>query len=111
MLFNSKSLVNNVSTRYFSRAGHQYSGINPFKITLSMTTVAAPYWEPTMVLMQILVWRKIFKDGNGPSPGLFAAPYLEFPELSLISFVKPIEKYLAFEPRTETEMGKLKNLT
>jgi hypothetical protein len=26
-----------------------------------------------------------------------AAQYLEFPELSLIPYVKPIEKYLAFE--------------
>jgi hypothetical protein len=33
-------------------------------------------------------WRKNFEDGNCPSPGLFAAPYYEFPELSLISYVK-----------------------
>jgi hypothetical protein len=32
------------------------------------------------------------------SPGLFAVPDLEYPELLLISYVKPIEKYLAFEP-------------
>jgi hypothetical protein len=38
-----------------------------------------------------------------PSPGLFAAPYLEPPELSLISYVKPMHgKYLAFEARTGT---------
>jgi hypothetical protein len=30
------------------------------------------------------------------------APYLEFLEVSLISDVKPIEKYLAYEPRTGT---------
>jgi hypothetical protein len=38
-----------------------------------------------MVLMQILVWWNNFADENTPSPGLFAHPYLEFPELSLIS--------------------------
>jgi hypothetical protein len=37
----------------------------------------------------MLFWRKIFEDGHCPSPGLFAAPYLEFLELSLISYVKP----------------------
>jgi hypothetical protein len=37
---------------------------------------------------------------NCPSPGLFAAPELEYPGLSLISYVKLIEKYLAFEPRS-----------
>jgi hypothetical protein len=40
------------------------------------------------------------EDGNCPSPGLFAATELEDPGLSLISYVKPIEKYLAFEPRS-----------
>jgi hypothetical protein len=29
--------------------------------------------------------------------------YLEFLEFSLLSYVKPIEKYLAFEPRTRTK--------
>jgi hypothetical protein len=43
----------------------------------------------------MLFCRKIFEDGHSPSPGLFAALYLELPELSLISYVKPIEKYLA----------------
>jgi hypothetical protein len=52
--------------------------------------------------MQILVWRENFEDGNTSSSGLFEAPYLEFTELSLISYVKPIEKYLAFQPRTGT---------
>jgi hypothetical protein len=33
-----------------------------------------------------------------PSPGLFAAPYLEFPDLSLICYVKPIEKPLPSSP-------------
>jgi hypothetical protein len=55
-----------------------------------------------MGLMQILFWRKNFDDGNCPSLKLIAAPYLEFPELSLISYVKPKERYLAFEPRTNT---------
>jgi hypothetical protein len=50
----------------------------------------------------MLVWRKSFEAGHCPSPGLFSAQYLEFPELSLISYVKPIEKYLAFEHRTGT---------
>jgi hypothetical protein len=40
-----------------------------------------------------LFWQKFFEDGNCPSPGL-NAQYLEFPELSLISYAKPIEKYL-----------------
>jgi hypothetical protein len=48
----------------------------------------------------MLFWRKKFEGGSCPSTWLFAAQYLEFPELSLISYVKPIEKYLAFEPRT-----------
>jgi hypothetical protein len=48
----------------------------------------------------MLFWWKNVEDGNCPSLRLFAAPYLEFPELLLISYVKPIEKYLAFEPRT-----------
>jgi hypothetical protein len=51
----------------------------------------------------MLFWRKNFEDGNCPSPGLFAALYLEFPELSLIFYVKPIEKYFAFEPWTGTQ--------
>jgi hypothetical protein len=51
----------------------------------------------------LLFRRKNFEDGNCPSPGLFAAPYIEFPQLSLISYVKLIEKYLAFEPRTGTK--------
>jgi hypothetical protein len=37
-----------------------------------------------------------------PVWGYLQPPYLEFPELSLFSYVKPIEKYLAFESRTET---------
>jgi hypothetical protein len=50
--------------------------------------------------MQMLVWQNNFEDGHCPSPGLFAAPELEYPGLSLISYVKPIEKCLAFEPRS-----------
>jgi hypothetical protein len=45
----------------------------------------------------MLFWRNNIEDRNCPSPGLLAAP--EYPGLSLISYVKPIEKYLAFEPR------------
>jgi hypothetical protein len=55
-----------------------------------------------MALMQMLVWRNNLEDGNSPSPGLFSVQYLEFPELSLTSYVKPTEKYLAFEPQTGT---------
>jgi hypothetical protein len=48
--------------------------------------------------MQMLFWRTNFEDGHCPSSGLFAAPYLEFPELSFISYVKPIEKVLPLSP-------------
>jgi hypothetical protein len=48
----------------------------------------------------MLFWRKNVENINCLSPGLFAAPSLEFPELSLISYEKPIEKNHAFEPRT-----------
>jgi hypothetical protein len=42
--------------------------------------------------MQMLFWRNNIEDGNCPSAGLFAAPELEYPGLSLISHVKPIAK-------------------
>jgi hypothetical protein len=67
---------------------------------LSTATVVAPYWEPTTELMQMLVWRKNIEEGNSPSPWLYVAPYLESPELLLISNVKPIANYFGFEPRT-----------
>jgi hypothetical protein len=67
---------------------------------LSAATLEAPYWEPKAALMQMLFWRTNIEDGNCPSPGLFPAPKVEYPELSLISYVKQIEKYLAFEPRS-----------
>jgi hypothetical protein len=62
-----------------------------------------------------LFWRKNFEDGNCPSPGLFAAQDLEFPELSLVSYENPIEKYLTFELRNGTKSqlyshGKLNTL-
>jgi hypothetical protein len=41
--------------------------------------------------MQILFFAENFEDGRCPSPGLFAALYLELSELSLISYVKPME--------------------
>jgi hypothetical protein len=44
-----------------------------------------------MALTQILFWQKNVEDGHCPNPGFYAAPCLEFPELSLISCVKPIE--------------------
>jgi hypothetical protein len=65
----------------------------------------------------MLFLRENFKDGNCPRMGFSAAPYKEFPELSLkkISYVKPIEKYFAFEPWTGTKsqiysQGKLTTL-
>jgi hypothetical protein len=51
----------------------------------------------------MLFWWKNFEDGKCPSSGRFAAFYSELPELSLISHVKSIEKYFAFEPRTGTK--------
>jgi hypothetical protein len=38
----------------------------------------------------MLFWQTNFEDGSCPSPGLFAAPFIAFAELSLISYVKPI---------------------
>jgi hypothetical protein len=47
----------------------------------------------------MLFWRKKFEDENCPSPRLSLQPRIyEFPELSIISYVEPIEKYLASEP-------------
>jgi hypothetical protein len=56
-----------------------------------------------MALIQMLVWGKNVEDRNCPSPGLLAAAYLEIPELLLISNVKTIETYFAFERRTGTK--------
>jgi hypothetical protein len=69
-------------------------------IRLSAATVVAPYWEPKAAFMEMLFWRNNIEDANCPSQGLFADPELEHPGLSLISYVKTIEKYLAFEPRS-----------
>jgi hypothetical protein len=52
--------------------------------------------------MQLLFWQKNFDDRNSSSPGLFLAPDLQHPELSLIYYAKPIEKYLALELQTGT---------
>jgi hypothetical protein len=41
----------------------------------------------------MLFWLKNFEVGNCPSPGFVADPYLEFPERSVISHLKPIEIY------------------
>jgi hypothetical protein len=46
----------------------------------------------------MLFWREDFEDGKCPTPGLLQPRYYN-PELSLISNVKPVKKYLAFEPR------------
>jgi hypothetical protein len=57
-------------------------------IRLSAATVVAPYCrELPTVLMQMLFWRKNFVDGNCPSLGIFAAPDIEYPELSLVSYL------------------------
>jgi hypothetical protein len=53
--------------------------------------------------VEILIWPKIFEVGNYPSPGLVG----EFLELSLISYVTPIDEYLATEPRTESKITDL----
>jgi hypothetical protein len=45
----------------------------------------------------LFFFRKNFEDEHCPSPGLSAAPDFEYPELSFVSYVKPIEKYLAVE--------------
>jgi hypothetical protein len=37
-------------------------------------------------------WLKNFEDGNCPSPGILIE-FLNYPELSLISFVNTIEKF------------------
>jgi hypothetical protein len=54
-------------------------------IRLSAATVEAPDWKPKAALAKMLFWRNNIEDGNCPSPGLFAAPELEYPGLSLIS--------------------------
>jgi hypothetical protein len=46
----------------------------------------------------MLFWRKKVEDGQCPSPGLFAAPYLELSEISLISYVKLMENILPLGP-------------
>jgi hypothetical protein len=58
----------------------------------------------------MLFWRKIFEVGKCPSPGLLQPrPGLrEYPELSFISYVNPIEKYFAFEPSYVCSQGKLR---
>jgi hypothetical protein len=58
--------------------------------------------------MQMLFWRKIFEDGHCLSPGLFAAPYLKLPEVSFISYIKPMENILPLNP--ELGQGKLTTL-
>jgi hypothetical protein len=68
------------------------------RLSAATRTFVAPYWESTTAHKQRLFWRNNFEDGHCPSPGLFTAPYLEFPELALISYVKPIEKILPLSP-------------
>jgi hypothetical protein len=61
-----------------------------------------------MALMQMLIWWENVEDWHCPSPGLFAALYLEFPELLLISYVKPMENILPLSPKLG--QGKLTSL-
>jgi hypothetical protein len=63
-------------------------------IRLSAASVLAPYWDPSKGLKQRHFWRKNFEDGNC---------LLQPPVLLLISYVKPIEKYLVVEPQTRTK--------
>jgi hypothetical protein len=56
----------------------------------------------------MLFWREHFEDGHCPSPGLFAVPYLELPELAFISYVKPMENILPLS--SELRQGKLTKL-
>jgi hypothetical protein len=62
--------------------------------------------------MQMLFKRKIFEDGQCPSPGLFAAPDLELPVLSIISYLVcttvSMENILPLSPGLEH--GKLTTL-
>jgi hypothetical protein len=46
----------------------------------------------------MLFWAKIFEDGK--CPGLLLPDFYFYLELLLISTIKPIEKYLASEPRS-----------
>jgi hypothetical protein len=67
----------------------------------SEASAVAPYWDPTTGLKQRQFGGKFLKMEPVPVRGFCSpAPYKEF---LLLSYVKPIEKYLAFEPRTETK--------
>jgi hypothetical protein len=68
-------------------------------IILTAASVVAPYWEPTTAFPQVLFWWKNFEDEHCPSPWLFAAPYLELSELSLIFYVKLMENIFPMSPR------------
>jgi hypothetical protein len=73
-------------------------------IRLSAAPVVAPYYNPSTGIEQRRFFLKNLKMET-VSVRESASPYLEFyyyPELSLISFVKPTEKYTAFDPPTGT---------
>jgi hypothetical protein len=61
---------------------------------LSAASVVAPYWDPWGSCSGIFGGNN-FEDGNCLRPRI--------PELTVISFEKTKEKYLAFEPRTWTK--------
>jgi hypothetical protein len=70
-------------------------------LRLSAAPVVAPYWELKTALMKILFWRNNIEDGN--SVALCSSGVRVSAGLSLISYVKLIEKYLAFEPRSRSK--------
>jgi hypothetical protein len=63
-----------------------------------------------MELMEMWCREKIAVDGNCPTVGALCSPLLtvEIPELSLISYVEPIAKYLAFEPYSQGKITTLR---
>jgi hypothetical protein len=67
--------------------------------SLSAAIVVAPYFGAHCGAHANVVLAEKFEYEHCPSPGLSAASDFEYPELS-VSYLKPIEKYLAFEPRS-----------
>jgi hypothetical protein len=55
----------------------------------------------------LFLWKNV-EDGHCPNLALFAAPYLELPELSLIYSVKPTENILPLSPQDWDRVGSLR---
>jgi hypothetical protein len=68
-------------------------------IRLSAAPVVAPYWDPTTGLMQIRFGRWTLSQSGAP----LALYFFLLLSGALINYIKPIEKYLALEPRTGTK--------